>query len=203
MLTNITYAAVLRPSKKAYAGLYDIALIIGGSFFIALCARIRILLPFSPVPFTGQTFAVLIIGALFGAWRGSSSVLLYIMMGASGMPVFAMGGGFAVLLGPTGGYLVGFIAAAYITGLLAERGWDRRTGTTVLAMLFGNMTIYAFGLLWLCCLMGMNKAVLTEGLYPFVVGDLLKISLASALLPSGWKLLKYSGLYTQYDYIGE
>jgi len=194
MLTNITYAAVLRPSKKAYAGLYDIALIIGGSLFIALCAQIRIFLPFSPVPVTGQTFAVLIIGALFGTWRGSLSVLLYIMMGASGMPVFALGGGFTVLLGPTGGYLVGFIAAACITGLLAERGWDRRIGTTVLAMLLGNTAIYAFGLLWLCCLMGINKTALTVGLYPFIVGDLLKISLAAVLLPSGWKLLGYSGL---------
>jgi len=192
MLTNATYAAFLRPSKKAYAGLYDAALIIGGSLLIALCARIRILLPFSPVPITGQTFAVLIIGTLFGAGRGSLSVLLYIMMGAAGLHVFALGGGFTVLFGPTGGYLVGFIAAAYITGSLAERGWDRRIGTTLLAMVFGNMAIYAFGLLWLCCLMGVNKTVLTVGLYPFIVGDLLKISLAAVLLPSGWKLLKYS-----------
>ena len=115
------------------------------------------------------------------------------------MPVFALGAGFAVLLGPTGGYLAGFIAAAYITGLLAERGWDRRAGTTVLAMLFGNMTIYAFGLLWLCCLMGLNKSVLTMGLYPFIIGDLLKISLAAALLPSGWKMLKYSGFVSKRD----
>jgi len=193
MLTNATYAAFLRPSKKAYAGLYDAALIIGGSLLVALCARVRILLPFSPVPVTGQTFAVLIIGTLFGAGRGSLSVLLYIMMGAAGLRVFALGGGFAVLFGPTGGYLVGFVAAAYIMGLLAERGWDRRIGTTLLAMVFGNMAIYAFGLLWLCCLMGVNTTVLTVGLYPFIVGDLLKISLAAVLLPSGWKLLGYVG----------
>jgi len=197
MLTNVTYATFLRPSKRAYAGLYDVALIIGGSLLIALCARVRILLPFSPVPITGQTFAVLIIGALFGAGRGSLSVLLYIMMGAAGLRVFALGGGFAVLLGPTGGYLVGFVAAAYITGLLAERGWDRRIGTTLLAMVFGNIAIYAFGFLWLCCLMGVNKSVLIVGLYPFIVGDLLKISLAAVLLPSGWKLLKYSGFVSK------
>jgi len=194
MLTNATYATFLRPSKKVYAGLYDAALIIGGSLLVALCARVRILLPFSPVPVTGQTFAVLIIGTLFGAGRGSLSVLLYIMMGAAGLRVFALGGGFAVLFGLTGGYLVGFVAAAYITGLLAERGWDRRIGTTLLAMVFGNIAIYAFGLLWLCCLMGVNKTVLMVGLYPFIVGDLLKISLAAVLLPSGWKLLGYSGL---------
>jgi biotin transporter BioY len=189
MLTNATYAGLLRPSKKAYAGLYDVALIIGGSLFIAVSSRLKIFLPFSPVPITGQTFAVLMIGALSGAWRGSLSVLLYIIMGMTGLSVFALGGGFLVLLGPTGGYLVGFIAAAYITGLLAERGWDRRFETTILAMAFGNMAIYAFGLLWLCCLMGVSRTVLVMGLYPFIIGDLLKIALAAVLLPSGWKLL--------------
>jgi biotin transporter BioY len=105
-----------------------------------------------------------------------------------------MGGGFAVLIGPTGGYLVGFIPAAYITGWLAQKGWDRRIGTTVLAMVLGNIVIYAFGLFWLCCLTGINRAVPAVGLYPFVVGDLLKIALAAAVLPSGWKLLEFGGL---------
>ncbi len=158
---------------------------------IALCAQLAI---GWPVPITGQTFAVLMIGALFGAKRGSLCILTYIVEGSVGLPVFAHGrSGFTILLGPTGGYLIGFIAAAYIMGLLAERGWDRRAGTTVLAMVFGNTAIYAFGLLWLYCLMRINKTVLTMGLYPFIVGDLLKISLAAVLLPSGWKLLGYSG----------
>jgi biotin transporter BioY len=90
--------------------------------------------------------------------------------------------------------LFGFIPAAYITGRLAEKGWDRRIGTTVLAMVFGNLAIYSFGLLWLCCLTGFNTMVLTLGLYPFIVGDLVKIILAAILLPSGWKLLRYSRL---------
>ena len=107
----------------------------------------------------------------------------------SGLRIFALGGGFSVLLGATGGYLLGFIAAAYVTGLLAERGWDRRIGTTILAMVFGNIVIYAFGLLWLCCLVGFSRTVLVMGLYPFIIGDLLKIVLAALLLPSGWKLL--------------
>jgi len=185
-----TVADLLRPCGKRYAIFYDIALIIGGSLLIGLCAQLAILLPFSPVPVTGQTFAVLMIGALLGARRGCLTVLAYIIEGAGGLPVFALGrGGFAVLLGPTGGYLVGFVAAAYITGLLAERGWDRRAGTTVLAMIFGNAAIYAFGLLWLCCLMGVRWSVLIAGLYPFVVGDLLKIVLAAVLLPTGWKLI--------------
>jgi len=190
-----TVADLVRPCEKRRAIFYDVALIIGGSLVIGLCAQVAILPAFSPVPVTGQTFAVLMIGALLGARRGCLAVLAYIVEGAGGLPVFALGrAGFTVLLGPTGGYLVGFVAASYITGLLAERGWDRRIGTTVLAMAFGNVAIYVFGLSWLCCLMGVNRSVLIAGLYPFVAGDLLKITAAAILLPSGWKLLGYSGL---------
>jgi len=188
------YADLLRPCERKRAALYDIALIIGGSLLIGLCAQVKVLLPFSPVPITAQTFAVLMIGTLLGAWRGSLCVLTYIVQGVAGLPVFALGGGFAVLIGPTGGYLVGFVPAAYITGLLAQKGWDRRIVTTILAMVLGNIVIYAFGLLWLCCLTGINRAVPAVGLYPFVVGDLLKIALAAAVLPAGWKLLEYAGL---------
>jgi biotin transport system substrate-specific component len=194
MLTNATVADLLRPSEKRLAGFYDVALIIGGSLLIGLCAHVKVLLPFSPVPVTGQTFAVLMIGALFGARRGCLAVLAYIIEGVAGLPVFALGAGPAVLLGPTGGYLFGFIPAIYITGRLAEIGWDRRIGTTVLAMIFGNLVIYTFGLFWLCCLTGFNISVLPLGLYPFIIGDLVKIFLAAILLPSGWKLLGYSRL---------
>jgi biotin transport system substrate-specific component len=191
MLTNATVADLLRPCEKRFAGLYDIALIVGGSLLIGLCACVKVWLPFSPVPVTGQTFAVLMLGALLGSRLGCLVVLAYIIEGAAGLPVFAAGVGTAALLGPTGGYLFGFIPAAYITGRLAEKGWDRRVGTTVLAMIFGNMAIYTFGLFWLCCLMGFSKMVLTLGLYPFVIGDLVKIISAAILLPAGWKLLGY------------
>jgi len=194
MLTNATVADLLRPSEKRIAGFYDITLIIAGSLLIGLCAHIKFLLPLSPVPVTAQTFAVLMIGALLGARRGCLAVLAYIIEGAAGLPVFAVGAGPAVLVGPTGGYLFGFIPAVYITGRLAEKGWDRRIGTTVLAMVLGNLAIYTFGLFWLCCLTGFNRIVLTTGLYPFVFGDLVKIILAAILLPSGWKLLRYSRL---------
>ena len=194
MLTNITVADLLRPSEKRLACFYDLTLIIGGSLLIGLCAHVKVLLPFSPVPVTGQTFAVLMIGALLGARRGCLAILAYIIEGIAGLPVFATGVGPAVLLGPTGGYLFGFIPAVYITGWLAKRGWDRRIGTTILAMIFGNLAIYTFGLFWLCCLTGFNTTVLTLGLYPFIVGDLVKIILAAILLPSGWKLLSYSSL---------
>ena len=196
MLTNATVADVLRPCRIWRAGFYDIALIIGGSLIIALSAQVAI--PLWPVPVTGQTFAVLMIAAMLGCKRGCFAVLAYITEGAAGLPVFAHGrAGFAVLSGPTAGYLAGFIAAACIVGLLAEKGWDRRIGTTVLAMVLGNIAIYAFGLLWLCCLTGINRTVLTAGLYPFIPGDVLKIALAAILLPSGWKLLGYIGLPTK------
>ena len=187
MLTNVTVADLWRPCEKRRAAFYDIALIIGGSLLIGLCAQVAI--PLWPVPVTGQTFAVLMIAALLGARRGCFAVLAYIIEGAAGLPVFAMGrAGLVILRGFTGGYLIGFIAAAYVVGFLAQRGWDRRVSTTVLAMVLGNIVIYAFGLLWLFSLPGINN-VLRKGLYPFIIGDLLKIALAAVLLPSGWKLL--------------
>ena len=192
MLTNATIADVLRPCEKSKAGLYDLALIFAGLVFIGLSAQLAIGFP---VPFTGQTLAVLMIGALYGARLGSMCLVLYVLAGAAGVPVFSnFGSGVLFLSGPTGGYLIGFIAAAYVFGFFAERGWDRRVLTTVLAMIFGNLVIYTFGLFWLFCLMGFSTKVLVVGLYPFIGGDLLKIALAAALLPSGWKLLGYAGL---------
>lgn len=191
MLTKAAAADLLRPSEKRLAGLYDAALIVGGSLLIGLSAHAKVWLPFSPVPVTGQTFAVLMLAALLGSRLGSLAVLVYIAEGVAGLPVFAIGVGPAALLGPTGGYLFGFIPAVYITGRLAEMGWDRRVGTTILAMLLGNLTIYTFGLLWLCLLTGLSTMVLTLGLYPFIIGDLIKIILAAILLPAGWKLLGY------------
>jgi biotin transport system substrate-specific component len=197
MITNATVADLWRPSEKRLAGFYDVALIFSGSLLIAVCAHIRVLLPFSPVPITGQTFAVLMIGALLGARRGCLAVLAYIAEGVAGLPVFALGVGPAVLIGPTGGYLFGFIPAVYITGRLAEMRWDRRIRTTVLAMVLGNLVIYSFGLFWLCCLTGFNTNVLFLGLFPFIVGDLMKIILAAIVLPSCWKLLGYIGFAGQ------
>jgi biotin transport system substrate-specific component len=188
MLANVTVADVFRPCEKKLAWVYDAALIVGGSLFIGLCAQLAI--PIGPVPITAQTFAVLMTGALFGSWRGVLSVLVYIAEGVAGLPIFSMGrSGFVMLLGTSGGYLVGFVAAACVAGLLAEKGWDRRFGTTILAMVFGSMAMYAFALGWLCLLMGVNKSVLTFGLYPFIVGDVLKIILAAVVLPAGWKLI--------------
>jgi len=175
------------------ARFYDLALIAGGSVLIGLCAQIK-LMPFGLVPITGQTFAVLMTGALLGANRGALAVLCYLAQGLAGLPVFAMGSGPLVLIGPTGGYLVGFVPAAYVVGLLTEKGWDRRFGSTVLAMTLGNLIIYACGLSWLFRLAGISRTVLTTGLLQFIPGDILKIVLAAILLPSAWKLVGYGRL---------
>lgn len=156
---------------------------------IALLAQLSLRLPFSPVPITGQTLGVLLVGALLGSRRGVLSVLAYLGQGAIGLPVFAGGaGGISHLLGPTTGYLAGFICGAYLTGMLAERGWDRRAGTTLLAMLLGNVAVYLFGLSWLSIFVGGGR-VLQDGLYPYIPGDLAKLAVAAVLLPSGWSLL--------------
>ena len=125
--------------------LRDALLVVGFSLLTALCARIVIPLPFTPVPITGQTFAVLLTGAALGARRGAAAIVLYVLEGLAGLPVFAGGAsGLARLLGPTGGYLLGFIAAAYLTGTLAERGWDRTVRWAAAAMAAGNVVVYLF-----------------------------------------------------------
>jgi len=184
----LTIAGVFRPQARKSALAYDVALILAGSVLIAISARLAVWVPFSPVPVTGQTFAVLMIGALFGARRGGLTVLAYVTEGLVGLPVFAGGTGtIAWLIGPTGGYLLGFIAAAVLVGYLAQRGWDRKIWTTVIAMLAGNICIYAFGLLWLTILMVDNKFKI--GVWPFIAGDVVKTVVAALLLPAGWKVL--------------
>ena len=185
----LTYADVLRPTRVRSAWLYDVALVLAGSAVIAISAQAAIRLPFTTVPITAQTFAVLLIAGLFGAKRGVATVLAYIGEGAAGLPVFAGGGfGAAYLAGPTGGYLFGFVIAAGIVGWLAQRGWDRRFMTTVAAMTLGTIAIFVCGMAWLAILLE-PTLVLIAGLVPFIPGAIVKIILAAALLPSGWKVL--------------
>jgi len=170
--------------------LTEMALAFTGSLFLAAMAQLAVYLPFSPVPITGQTFAVLLIGLVYGSRLGLITLLLYLAEGASGLPFFAGGlGGPAVLAGPTGGYLLGFIVAAWLVGLLAERGLGRNPFTAMLAFLAGSLVIYAFGLCWLASMFGFSRA-LQVGLLPFLVGDALKVLLAGAALPSAWALVK-------------
>jgi biotin transporter BioY len=171
----------------------DLTLVIGGSLLIAAAAQVRIALPFTPVPVTGQTFAVLLMGAMLGARRGAAAAMTYLALGILGLPVFsAAPPGPAAFMSPTAGYLAGFVGAAWVTGSLSERGWDRRLWTAALAMLIGSIVIFSCGLLWLGRFTGWDK-VLETGLFPFIPGDLLKIALATSLLPAGWKFLGKRG----------
>jgi biotin transporter BioY len=170
--------------------LWDVVLVAGFACLTAAFAQISFWI--GPVPVTGQTFAVLLAGALLGSHRGALSQLTYLAVGATGIPYwFALGGppGIARLVGPTGGYLIGFVAVAFVVGWLAERGWDRRVGTAALAMLAGEIVLYIFGLSWLAHFVA-GGAVLQAGLYPFVIGDLIKVAAAALILPSGWLLLR-------------
>src|SRR5919109_4531273 len=185
-------AATLRLAVFPRPGLLTEALLVlRGAGVVALAAQVSIDLPFTPVPITGQTFAVLLVGTSFGALLGLASLGLYTFVGALGAPVYADGRhGWDILTGPTGGYIVGFALAAFLIGVLAQRRWDRRFSSAVAAMLTGSVVIYAVGLPWLAEKIDAGlETTLEQGLYPFVVGDLLKLYLAGALLPSAWRLV--------------
>lgn len=167
--------------------LIDASLIVLGSFFVAAMAQLSI--PLQPVPVTGQTFAVLLVGMLLGSRRGALALTVYLLEGLAGLPVFAEArSGLVTVLGPTGGYIVGFIAAAWLVGMLAERGFDRSLWKTLAAMFSGSVVIYLFGLAWLSTIVGLENAPI-YGLYPFLLGDALKVAVAALLLPGAWKLL--------------
>jgi biotin transport system substrate-specific component len=176
-----------RTFPRVSNGLRDLSLILLGSLFVALFARIEI--PMLPVPITGQTFAVLLVGALLGSKRGAAAMIAYIVEGAAGLPFFAGGAsGVGILTGATAGYLVGFIAAAYIIGLLAERGLERSVRTSILPFLIGTVIIYVFGVTWLSVVLGSLNQGIEFGLLPFLIGDAIKLIAAALLLPGAWKL---------------
>lgn len=167
----------------------NLVLVVAASLVTAGAAQLELRLPWTPVPVTGQSFAVLLTGAVLGARRAFLAQCLYLLEGAAGLPVFAGGAaGIARLVGPTGGYLIAFPIAAAVTGLLAERGWDRRPVTMFLAMLSGSVVIFASGLAWLSNFVP-SGTLLASGLLPFIPGDIIKSLLAAGLFPALWKLL--------------
>lgn len=185
--TPRTLVDVLLPRQRSLV--LDAALIVAFSAFVALTAQVAI--PLGPVPLTLQTLGVLFTGAVLGSKRGTLALLLYVAEGAIGLPVFAGGlSGIGVLIGPTGGYLVGFIVAAGIVGLLAERGWDRRLVWAALAMVVGNLVIYALGVAWLSVILGNLRTALVQGMLIFIIGDLIKIVVAALAMPGGWALAR-------------
>lgn len=184
---TLTLTEVLVPETGL---LRDAVLITAFSLINAGAAQVSIPLPFTPVPITGQTFAVLLTGALLGSRLGGLSLLLYLAEGTAGLPVFALGrSGLITLLGPTGGYLIAFPAAAFVAGWLAEHGWDRHVLTTALAMLAGNAVIYVGGVPWLARFAGGFAEAVQLGLLPFLIGDAVKLVLAAVLLPAGWAII--------------
>ena len=169
----------------------DVLLVILGSLLIAVLAQIEILLPFTPVPITGQTFGVLLVGAALGSKRGLASLVLYLAEGALGLPFFAGGAsGFGILTGATAGYLAGFVIAAYVVGLLAERGLERSVRTSMIPFLAGTIIIYICGVAWLAVILGGLGKAIAAGLLPFLLGDAIKLIAASLVLPAAWKLVK-------------
>ncbi len=168
----------------------SVSLVFAFSLLIALSAQIVI--PFGPVPITGQTFAVLLTGALLGSRLGAMALIVYLIEGLSGLPFFYGGNsGIPHLLGPTGGYLVSFPAAAYITGAFAEHGWDRRFLTAAAAMFVGSLLIMLSGWVWFSIVTNSSLTTAFQlTVLKFIPGDIIKILLAAAVLPSGWALLK-------------
>jgi len=171
------------------SALQSVLLAIAGTALLWASAKVQI--PFFPVPMTMQTFVVLFLGFALGSRLGAATVLLYLAEGALGLPVFAgtpeKGLGLAYIAGPTGGFLAGFVVAAYVTGWFAERGFDRRLVTAAIAALAGLIAIYALGVAWLGALIGWDKPVLEFGLCPFLPAEALKLALLAAILPLAWR----------------
>ena len=170
--------------------LAQLLLIAVGSMLLAVSAQVKI--PLYPVPVTGQTLVVLLIGMAYGPWLGGATVMAYLLEGVMGMPVFAGGAaGWLTIAGPTGGYLVGFAVAAFAMGFLAERGMGRSVLNTAPAMLVGTAIIYAFGVIWLNNFVpGDIVAAAKVGMVPFLVGDTLKLIVAAGLMPLAWKAVQ-------------
>ena len=187
---NATFLSTVWPeSRDSFLRLG--AVVVLGTLLLTASAKIQV--PFWPVPMTMQTFMVLFLGAALGPRLGALTVLLYLTQGAAGLPVFAgtpeKGLGIAYMAGPTGGYLIGFVAAAFVVGWLAERGWDRSVLRLFVAMAVGHLVLVAFGVMWLAQLVGLEKAWLL-GVVPFYAATLFKTALGACLMPALWQLAK-------------
>jgi biotin transport system substrate-specific component len=188
-LTIGDFLVPIRVSERLHNRARHLALILIGTALIAICARIYIVIPGNPVPFTGQTFGVLLSAGALGFRRGVAATLLYVLLGVIGLPIFAEGKhGIEVLLGVRGGYLVGFVVASVVVGRLAELGWDRNFLGGIGAMLIGSAVIYAIGVPWLSVVafggdLGQGVAA---GMLPFLLWDVVKLTLAAAAFPAAW-----------------
>lgn len=187
-LTIADFFVPIEVGERLNSRVRDLVLVITGALFIYLTSRLAIPIPGNPVPITGQTFGVLLVGGALGLRRGFSAVTLYVLLGVVGLPFFAEGkGGMAVIWGASGGYLIGFVAMGAIVGRLAELGWDRKFVGALGAMLVGSVVLYAIALPWLKIVTGMSwQETIQTGLVPFLLGDTLKAALAAVLFPVAW-----------------
>jgi biotin transport system substrate-specific component len=174
---------------KATSRWIEIPILIGFNLILVASAYLSINLPFSPVPITGQTFGVLLIAMTLGRVRATAVISAYLIEGAMGLPVFA-GGAFGAqhLVGPTGGYLIGFLAAGFVVGSMADKGWDRSYFRSIVSMTLGHAIIFICGLVWLAQFVP-SEALLAAGLTPFLIGTAIKTGLAACCLPTAWKLI--------------
>ena len=184
-----TLVDAIRPTSVSRdARIRDALLIVAGSLLVAACSKIQV--PIGPVPATMQPFAVLLVGAALGRWRGCLALVAYLIEGFAGLPVFALpAAGPAYLLGPTGGYLLAFPVAAYLVGALAERGWDRHFASAAAAMALGQLVILAIGFMWMSVHVGVQLAWVTA-VVPVLLADVLKIVMAALALPAAWRMVE-------------
>jgi biotin transport system substrate-specific component len=190
-MQNRVLSDLLESEDKLTLRARQVIMVAGGILLLAVAAKVHV--PMWPVPITMSTFAVLLVGAAYGAQLGLVTILGYLAVGALGLDVFAGSSaqtyGVNYMLGSSGGYLVGYVLATVILGFLANRGWGRSIGWMALAMLIANVAIYLPGLTWLGQLYGWDKPILAWGLIPFLPGDAVKLALAAVLLPTLWKLI--------------
>lgn len=185
-VSNLRTAVIQRTSAATH-----ISLVLTGTVFLALMAQISFPIPGSPVPFTGQTLGVLLLGTAYGASLGFSTMAFYLLMGILGAPVFAAGShGLEKIAGATGGYLVGMLISTLVLGALAGRKWDQKIKTVIPTMIIGNGIVFTFGLIWLHQYTGQSWAwTFEKGFMPFILGELLKIAIASTALPIVWRFV--------------
>ncbi len=190
MNQNMLFASQLNVDFTGNHILNQVLLTGFGVIALALLAQVAIPLPFSPVPITGQTFGILCLGLLYGRKLGLTTILSYIALGSLGMPLFAKGGSGILFFSPSGGYLIGYVFFVLICGHFAEKGWTKSPTKLLMAMLMGETAMYLCGLIQLSFFIPSNT-VLSAGLYPFIIGDLVKMTMVATLLPTAWKLKSY------------
>jgi biotin transport system substrate-specific component len=189
-ITLADFLVPIRVGERTPSWVRHVVLVATGALFVALCAQVFI--PTLPIPFTGQTFGVLLVGGALGFRRGALALLLYLAIGAIGLPVFAQGkAGLAIVGGASGGYLVGFVLAAAIVGRLAELGWDRKIGGSLAMMAIGTAIIYAIGVPWLkLAVPDFTWAdAITKGMTQFLIWDAAKLAVAAGIFPLAWWII--------------